>query len=76
MTKAFWQSKTLWLNALILAAFVLDTITHTITLTPDQLGWLTVAVAGVNMALRLVTNTGLTLTPPPTQPIAPQPLVG
>lgn len=57
--KQWYQSRTLWINALILLAFALDTLTHTVTLSADQLGWCTVAVAVVNMALRMTTSTGL-----------------
>lgn len=59
-TKPWYQSKTLLVNALILLAFALDQITHTVSLTPEQAAWVAVAVAVLNMALRMATSTALT----------------
>lgn len=58
--KPFWKSRTLWVNVLSGAALVLN---HG-ELVPIDGDMAALALAGVNIALRLVTKTGVTASTP------------
>ncbi len=54
-TKAFWKSKTLWVNFLAFVALAVQTATGFAFSPEYQVG----ALAAVNFLLRLVTKSGL-----------------
>jgi len=56
-TKRFYHSKTLWFNALTIAAIAVDAITSAGAISnPDVLPWVAVAAAVINAGLRMVTS--------------------
>ena len=60
-TKPFWSSKTLWVNAVALAAAALGAFNIDV-LTPEvQAQVVGVVMAVVNIALRFVTNSGISV---------------
>lgn len=58
MIKDWYKSKTLWVNVLALAGVIAEGVTGKQVLTPEVQG---VILTVVNLALRSVTKTGLTL---------------
>lgn len=62
--KPWYQSKTIWLNAVTFAAGMLAVIQVTPNLLPDSATpWIVLALAGCNLLLRLVTGEPLAGTP-------------
>jgi hypothetical protein len=66
MTKPTQQSKTLWFNILtgLSLFFALPELLD--VLPAESVRWLLLAQAGINILLRLLTNTGLTVAGVPT----------
>lgn len=58
--KPWWQSKTLWLNGLVVLAGLLEIVRDSGHLLPETAAWVGVGLAAVNLILRTFT----------TQPIA------
>lgn len=52
--KPFYQSKTLWLNAIAIVAIILQNITGKEVLNAEAQG---IILAAINLGLRLITNT-------------------
>jgi len=64
MTKPVTKSKTLWFNALTLAAIAADAILQANTISnPKVIGWILVGSALVNGYLRMITNAPVSLKP-------------
>ena len=64
MTKPVTKSKTLWFNALTLAAIAIDAITQANLITnKDVIGWVLVGSAVVNAGLRMITKNPVSLKP-------------
>jgi hypothetical protein len=62
-SKPIWQSKTFWLNALTAAAGVLVVLSGMAEQIPSPyIEWIGVALAIVNIGLRLVTDQPVTIT--------------
>jgi|DEB0MinimDraft_4_1074332.scaffolds.fasta_scaffold215748_1 hypothetical protein len=57
--KLFWKSKTLWFNALTIAAVGGDALLDTRLLDPNHAAIGVVGLAMVNAMLRLVTNSSV-----------------
>ena len=54
--KYWWQSKTVWVNALVAVASLLTLITGTYTLPPSVMPWITLALGIINIVLRFLTD--------------------
>lgn len=54
--KPWWQSKTLWLNALVILAGLLEVVRESGQLLPATAAWVGVGLAGVNLILRTLTT--------------------
>ena len=59
MTKTFWHSKTLWVNALMGIALIVQAATGTAWLDTEAQGAIVVIV---NLILRIITKQGLSIT--------------
>jgi len=61
-TKPFWASKTLWVNAIAFLAAVTGAVGLDLGLTPEaQTSIVTGVMAVVNIILRVVTNSGVSV---------------
>lgn len=73
-TKPWWQSRTLWINGLLIVAYVLGAVVDAQLYTdPRAVTLLGVAAGAVNMLLRFATSAALTTSASP-QPAQPYPL--
>lgn len=54
--KHFWQSKTIWINAIALAGMILASITGIELEADTQAALATAILAVINIVLRLITN--------------------
>jgi hypothetical protein len=64
--KPFFESKTLWVNGLTLTAAIITALTNSelIANNPQLFAWLSAALAGVNLVLRFLTTTAVSLFAP------------
>ena len=60
--KAFWASKTLWINGLTLVGTGVGFFAGSLSSYPDLVCWLVLLQSAINLALRLLTKTGVSVT--------------
>ena len=63
-TKLWLKSKTLWINILTAIILLANQVTQIVPLSAQVLMWITLGVAILNIILRLLTDSKVTLTQP------------
>ncbi|MDE2104914.1 MAG: hypothetical protein KGL39_47190, partial [Patescibacteria group bacterium] len=61
--KAFWESKTVWINGLSMLAAIVGMFSTSNLFTPQQVGYLVLALGIINLVLRFITKEPIGVSP-------------